>query len=415
MCINTPGSVTCVCPRGFYGDGRKDGKGCIKVTKSKSKTIILTGIGSALGFLLFLLMCFGLYKMLKKRREKMIKEKFFKRNGGLLLHQQTNEGALGKTKVFPSQELEVATDYFNESRILGRGGQGTVYKGMLSDGKIVAVKKAKLVEESQLEQFINEVVILSQINHRNVVKLLGCCLETEVPLLVYEFMPNGTLFELIHNPNNEFPITWSMRLKIATDIAGALAYLHYASSVPIYHRDIKSSNILLDEKYVVKVSDFGTSRSVNADQTHLTTLVKGTFGYLDPEYFQSSQFTEKSDVYSFGVVIVELLTGQRAISMGKTDDDRSLATRFLTCMEEKCLDKILDPQVLEQGRMEEVLLVARLAQRCLNLKGKRRPTMKEVSTELESFRISQMSCSIVKEEVEDETVFEAKPYIIFRY
>ncbi|KAL1542927.1 wall-associated receptor kinase-like 8 [Salvia divinorum] len=409
MCINTPGSVTCVCTEGFSGDGKKDGKGCIRLTESKSKTIILTGMGSAIGLLLFLLACFGLYKMLKKRKEKMVKEKFFKRNGGLLLQQQTNEGALGKTKVFPSQELEVATDYFNESRILGRGGQGTVYKGMLSDGKIVAVKKSKLVEENQLEQFINEVVILSQINHRNVVKLLGCCLETEVPLLVYEFMPNGTLFELIHDPNNEFPISWSMRLKIASDIAGALAYLHYASYMPIYHRDIKSSNILLDEKYVVKVSDFGTSRSVNADQTHLTTMVKGTFGYLDPEYFQSSQFTEKSDVYSFGVVIVELLTGQRAISMGQTDEDRSLATRFLTCMEEKCLDKILDPQVLEQGRMEEVLLVARLAQRCLNLKGKRRPTMKEVSTELESFRISQMSCSIVKEEFEDETVFEVEP------
>ncbi|XP_047941058.1 putative wall-associated receptor kinase-like 16 [Salvia hispanica] len=409
ICVKTPGSYNCSCPKGYIGDGRKDGAGCIKLPPSKTKMISLIGVGSGLGFLLLLIACFWLFKALQKRKEKMVKEKFFKRNGGLLLQQQTNEGVLGKTKVFSAKELEVATDNFNENRILGQGGQGTVYKGMLYNGKIVAIKKSKLVEENQLEQFINEVAILSQINHRNVVRLLGCCLETEVPLLVYEFMPNGTLFDLIHDPSNEFPFTWIMRLKIAADIAGALAYLHYASSVPIYHRDIKSSNILLDEKYVVKVSDFGTSRSIATDQTHLTTLVKGTFGYLDPEYFQSSQFTEKSDVYSFGVVLVELLTGQRAISFDKTDNDRSLATRFLTCMEENCLDTILDPLILEQGIKEEMILVASLAQRSLNLKGKMRPTMKEVANELESFRMSQ---NIVKDEFEEVKVFEGRPMMI---
>ncbi|KAL1568201.1 non-specific serine/threonine protein kinase [Salvia divinorum] len=411
ICENGPGTFHCWCPKGYTGDGKKDGTGCIPQPPSKTKMIIFTGIGSGLGFLLLILVFFWLYKLLRKRKEKMVKDKFFKRNGGLLLQQQTNEGALGKTKVFPAKELEVATDNFNESRIIGQGGQGTVYKGMLHDGKIVAIKKSKLVEVNQLEQFINEVVILSQINHRNVVKLLGCCLETEVPLLIYEFMPNGTLFSLIHDPSSEFPCTWNMRLKIAADIAGALAYLHSASSVPIYHRDIKSSNILLDEKYVVKVSDFGTSRSIATDQTHLTTLVKGTFGYLDPEYFLSSQFTEKSDVYSFGVVLVELLTGQRPISLDRTEEERGLATRFLACMEGECMDTILDPQVREQGRKEEVSLVAKLAQRCLNLKGRMRPTMKEVATELESFRMSEMS-SGVNVESEDVRSFEDMPTMI---
>ncbi|XP_057795910.1 wall-associated receptor kinase-like 1 [Salvia miltiorrhiza] len=370
-----------------------------------NRVILYTGMGSGLGFLLLLLACFWLYKVFKKRMERIHRKKFFKRNGGLLLKQQTNEGTLEKTKIFPAKELEVATDYFNENRILGDGGQGTVYKGMLADGKIVPIKKSKLVEENQLEQFINEVAILSQINHRNVVRLLGCCLETEVPLLVYEFMPNGTLYNLIHDRNNEFSFPWNMRLKIAADIAGALAYLHSASSVAIYHRDIKSSNLLLDEKYVVKVSDFGTSKFIAADQTHLTTLVKGTFGYLDPEYFNSSKFTEKSDVYSFGVVLVELLSGQRPISVDEEEEERGLATRFRTCIEQNCLDTILDPQVLEEGRKEEVIFVAKLAHRCLNLKGITRPTMKEVATELENFRMCLMP-TIVEDESEDVRVFE---------
>lgn len=216
-----------------------------------------TGVGFGLGFPLFLSLCTLLHVVLQKRRNKLRKHKFFKKNGGLLLQQQTNEGTIiQKTKLFSGEELEKATDNFNENRIIGQGGQGTVYKGMLFDGKIVAIKKSKLVNRYQLEQFINEVVILSQINHRNVVKLLGCCLEIEVPLLVYEFVSNGTHFDLIHNPNFQFHASWNTRLKIAADIAGALAYLHSALSVPIFHRDIKSSNILLDEKYTVKLSDF---------------------------------------------------------------------------------------------------------------------------------------------------------------
>ncbi|XP_071924459.1 wall-associated receptor kinase-like 9 [Coffea arabica] len=295
--------------------------------------------------------------------------------------------------LFSAKELNKASDGFNENRILGQGGQGTVYKGMLTDGRIVAIKKSKKVDENQLGQFINEVVLLSQINHRNVVKLLGCCLETEVPLLVYEFIPNGTLFTLIHNGNNEeLPLTWNLRLRIAIEVAGALAYLHSAVSIPIYHRDIKSSNILLDEKYIAKVSDFGTSRSVTIDKTHLTTVVKGTFGYLDPEYFQSSQFTEKSDVYSFGVVLAELLTRQKPISSAATDEDcnLSLATRFLISMEQDSLRNILDPELINQGNEQEITAVAKLAQRCLNLNGKKRPTMKEVAIGLESMKLSSV-------------------------
>ncbi|KAD7478321.1 hypothetical protein E3N88_01457 [Mikania micrantha] len=175
------------------------------------------------GVLFLVGLCYLLYKWIKKTKEKRQRKRFFKRNGGLLLKQQeeAHTSLVDKTIHFTSRELEKATDNFNENRILGRGrgGQGTVYKGMLVDGRIVAVKKSKIVDESQLEHFINEVVILSQINHRNVVKLLGCCLETEVPVLVSEFIPNGTLYDRLHNETDEFPISLDMRLQIATKVA----------------------------------------------------------------------------------------------------------------------------------------------------------------------------------------------------
>ncbi|XP_074293827.1 uncharacterized protein LOC141620996 [Silene latifolia] len=344
----------------------------------------IVGIGS----LFFVFVAYRLQRLFKRRKENKQRAHNFKLNGGLLLQQQisSTEGVVEKAKLFTVEELEVATNHFNQNRILGQGGQGTVYRGILADGRIIAVKKSK-VDKAQLTPFINEVVILSQINHRNVVKLLGCCLETDVPLLVYEFIPNGTLSEHIHNPSEDFRISWSMRLQIASESAGAIAYLHSSCSAPIYHRDIKSCNILLDEKYRAKVSDFGISRTIMIDQTHLTTQVAGTFGYFDPEYFFSTQFTDKSDVYSFGVVLVELLTSRRPIS---PDDQfkewRSLSFEFLSVMENSQLLDILDGQIVEEGKMEEFLTVANLAKECLNTSGKQRPTMKQVATVLEGLR-----------------------------
>ncbi|TXG75060.1 hypothetical protein ES332_A09G020900v1 [Gossypium tomentosum] len=363
----------------------------IQTQNNHSLTSIIVGCSTSVGTLFLLLATWSMYKVLKRKQKIMLKQKYFKRNGGLLLQQHlfSNEGNVEKIKLFTSKEMEKATN----NRILGQGGQGTVYKGMLIDGSIVAIKKSKMVEgkkcaEKKVEQFINEVIILSQINHRNVVKLLGCCLEAEVPLLVYEFIPNGTLYDLIRNQNEELPLTWEMRLRIAIEIANTLFYLHSAASAPIYHRDIKSSNILLDDKYRAKVSDFGTSRSVALEQTHLTTRVQGTFGYMDPEYFRSSQFTEKSDVYSFGVVLIELFTGQKPISAEQSEPVRSLVSYFLDSMQENSLFNILDPMVVKDGPEQEIIVVALLAKRCLNLNGNKRPTMKQVAMELELIKAS---------------------------
>ncbi|KAL2941651.1 Wall-associated receptor kinase-like 2 [Bienertia sinuspersici] len=176
-----------------------------------------------------------------------------------------------------------------------------------------------------------------------------------------------------------------MRLQIAYDSASALNYLHTSSSIPVFHRDMKSSNILLDEKYRAKLSDFGISKSVAIDQTHVTTGIMGTPGYLDPEYFQSNQFTEKSDVYSFGVVLVELLTGQKAIYtiLGEA---KSLISWFLSHVENSRLLEVLDAQILQEGSNEEFMAIANIAVRCLNLDGKKRPTMGEIQREIEMVR-----------------------------
>jgi serine/threonine protein kinase len=218
-----------------------------------------------------------------------------------------------------------------------------------------------------------------------VVKLLGCCLETQVPLLVYEFVTNGTLFEHIHNASHTSMLPWPPLLQIAVE-TGALSYLHSAASTPIIHRDIKSTNILLDDKYTAKVSDFGASRLIPLDQSQLTTLVQGTLGYLDPEYFHSSQLTEKSDVYSFGVLLAELLTGKKAFCFDRPEEERNLAMYFVSSMNENHLFEIIDQQVLNEGNAEQLKEIAMLMKRCLGLKGDERPTMKEVAMELEGLK-----------------------------
>ncbi|KAL6013059.1 hypothetical protein ACLOJK_003549 [Asimina triloba] len=320
----------------------------------------------------------------EQRRLLKQREKFFKQNGGSLLQERLcrRQGALETGKIFAAKELEKATNNYDKSGIIGRGGSGVVYKGNLSDNnRAVAIKKSKTVDESQIEQFINEVFILSQINHRNVVKLLGCCLETQVPLLVYEYVTNGTLFDHIHGPL----LSWNLRLRIASETAAALAYLHSAASTPIIHRDVKSANILLDENYTAKVADFGASRLVPMDKAHLTTLVLGTSGYLDPEYLLTSQLTEKSDVYSFGVVLVELLTGKKPVFFDRFEKaERNLSIYFILAMEENRLLEILDAQLVVDGAiMVQLTAVAEIAKRCLSVKGDERPAMKEVAAELD--------------------------------
>lgn len=316
-----------------------------------------------------------------------LQAEYFKKNGGILLQQllsSLREGAI-YPRIYTAQELRKATNGYSIKNILGSGGSGTVFKGILEDGSIVAVKKSQLIDQSCIDQFINEIVILTQINHRNVVRLLGCCLEAQVPMLVYEFIPNGSLHQKIHEINDPSTrISWKTRFRIAVETADALSYLHFSTSMPIFHRDIKSSNILVDMNYAAKVADFGISRLVPIDKTKVSTMILGTFGYLDPEYFNTGRLTSKSDVYSFGVVLVELLTGRKSVWLDSSMEYCSLPVVFLSYMGNNNLVEILDKEVVREGRMEDLEAVADLAKRCLRAEGIDRPTMKEVLQELVS-------------------------------
>ncbi|KAL5708233.1 hypothetical protein ACHQM5_019051 [Ranunculus cassubicifolius] len=320
----------------------------------------------------------------KRKQLLQLIEKFDQLNARLLLIQEISSN----TKIFTAKKLQQATNNFHKSRILGEGGYGTVYKGILPDQSIVAVKKSKIIEKSQFDEFINEVAILAKIDHRNIVKLLGCSVETEHPLLVYEFVSNGTLTDHIFKKGGMpySSMSWETRLRIAAEVAGALAYLHSAASIPIIHRDVKSSNILLDENFTAKVADFGVSRLNHLDQTAISTLVKGTLGYLDPEYMLTSQLTEKSDVFSFGVVLAELITGKKSISFERAQGERNLAIYFTASMNEERLLHIVEEGMVNEGNIKQVQEAAAVAQKCLSLKGEERPSMREVASELEALR-----------------------------
>ncbi|KAK4391240.1 Wall-associated receptor kinase [Sesamum angolense] len=350
-CQNTNGNFTCLCPKGYKGDGEN--------CSLRQSVMLKLGAGIAFGIMILLLAATCLCLALKRRSFNKMKQRFFLQNGGIVLQEKliTRQISPESLKIFTSSDLQRATNDFDNNMIVGQGGFGTVYKGFLPDNSIVAIKKSKCIDPDQVEQFINEV------------------------LQWHSFFPRSQSSE------GRF-LSWDIRLRIAAEAAGVLSYLHSAAATPIIHRDVKSDNILLDHSFTAKVSDFGASRMVPLDHTQLSTMVQGTFGYLDPEYMQTNQLTEKSDVYSFGVVLLELLTGRKAITFDKPEEEKNLANFFLSVLKQEHLLQILDDNILgnDQNR-EQIIEVAMLAQGCLNVRGDDRPSMKEVAMELEGLRL----------------------------
>lgn len=340
---------------------------------------LTSGVAAALILAIIAILLYKRHRRIKEAQQRLAKER-----EGIL----NASGGGRAAKLFTGKEIKKATNDFSSDRLLGIGGYGEVYKGILQDGTVVAVKCAKLGNAKGTDQILNEVRILCQVNHRNLVGLLGCCVELEQPIMVYEFIENGTLLDHLQGqmPKGRGLLSWTHRLRIARDTAESLAYLHFMAVPPIYHRDVKSSNILLDMKLNAKVSDFGLSRLAQADMSHISTCAQGTLGYLDPEYYRNYQLTDKSDVYSFGVVLLELLTSQKAIDFNRAADDVNLAVYMQRMVSEEKLIDVIDP-MLKNGattiELDTMKALAFLALGCLEERRQNRPSMKEVAEEIE--------------------------------
>ncbi|KAH9784861.1 putative LRR receptor-like serine/threonine-protein kinase [Citrus sinensis] len=293
-------------------------------------------------------------------------------------------------RVFSHKEIKAATNNFKE--VIGRGSFGSVYLGKLSDGKQVAVKVRFDRTQLGADSFINEVHLLSQIRHQNLVCLEGFCYEAKQQILVYEYLPGGSLADHLYGSNSKkFSLSWVRRLKIAVDAAKGLDYLHNGSEPRIIHRDVKCSNILLDKDMNAKVCDFGLSKQViQADATHVTTVVKGTAGYLDPEYYSTQQLTEKSDVYSFGVVLLELICGREPLSHSGTPDSFNLvlwAKPYFQAGEFEIVDDSLKGSFDVESMKKAALIAVRSVERDASL----RPTIAEILAELKEAYSIQLS------------------------
>ncbi|GLJ09784.1 hypothetical protein SUGI_0115840 [Cryptomeria japonica] len=356
-------------------------------SKSKSQTwkIILAAIGGTA--LVKAVVAFFIYKMRRRKASPTQGTSDFSHCQGTVIEGAQKGYMLGTLRIFSYQELQQATNFFDDQNELGDGGYGAVYLGKLEDGRAVAVKRLHQENSRRFEQFINEVHILSSLYHPNLVRLYGCTRpESPILLLVYEYVPNGTLSDHLHGSRRSLRgMPWGSRLKIALQTAQALAYLH-SIEPSIFHRDVKSNNILLDQHLGAKVADFGLSRLGPVNVSHVTTAPQGTPGYVDPDYHQCFQLTEKSDVYSFGVVLVEIISAKVAVDMNRNRNEISLANMAIDKIRRGVLDELVDPDLRIETNHEVkpmVAAVSELAFECLAIERDFRPSMKEVVACLE--------------------------------
>lgn len=360
ICRNTMGSYECKCRSGFHSSDP------LNIPCNPNFPLAAKIVTGAIGGLFAIATV--VFIILLGREKRRMKD-FFRKNGGPIIEK------VNKIKLFKKEEVE---PILKTSNRIGQGGFGEVYMGYIRDEiRPVAVKKPK-IDVKLANQFANEVIIQSRVLHKNIVNLIGCCLEVDVPILVYEYVPNGSLDKILHD-SNKMPLDLDLRLKIAAQSAKGLAYMHSEITTPILHGDVKPANILLDENFVPKISDFGTSRMITIEENYTSTII-GNWGYMDPEYVLTGLYTTKSDVYSFGVVLLELITRKKVLD---PDINNLLGNSHDISAKKKKVIELVDPEISAKGTIGIFHSLAEIIVQCLNLDVDLRPEMSDVAERLQ--------------------------------
>ncbi|KAK4395381.1 putative receptor-like protein kinase [Sesamum angolense] len=352
---------------------------------NKKILVALVVSASLLGGILLLLLCFSIYRLKKLKKSNAKSDQNSDAAKGMsfgpILDKFNSLKIGGKKASIAAIEyplLVTATNNFDEANILGEGGLGRVYKAHFNDHCHAAVKKIYAGGQEAEREFENEVESLSKIQHQNIVSLLGYCIHGEARFLVYEMMENGSLEFHLHGPSPRLTLTWHLRMKIALDVARGLEYLHERCNPPVIHRDLKSSNILLDSNFNAKLSDFGLAiTGGNSNKTNVK--LSGTLGYVAPEYLLDGKLTDKSDVYAFGVVLLELLTGRRPVERVAEAQCESITTWAMPQLTDRSkLPSIVDPAIRNTMDLKHLYQVAAIAVLCVQPEPSYRPLITDV-------------------------------------
>ncbi|GMI75449.1 Leaf rust 10 disease-resistance locus receptor-like protein kinase-like 1.2 [Hibiscus trionum] len=366
----SPSTFACYCPDRPHQIQCHHGKSSFNLQRK-----LLIGFGAAAGGIIISSIAF--YFWLRRHHGK----NSFKSSSYLsFMKDLEKDNSFAGVHLFTYKELEQATNNFDSNKELGDGGFGTVYHGKLRDGRAVAVKRLYENNYKRVEQFMNEVSILTRLRHRNLVSLYGCTSRhSRELLLVYEYVPNGTVADHLHGQRAKpGALSWSIRLDIAIETANALTYLHASDTI---HRDVKTSNILLDTNFSVKVADFGLSRLFPTDVTHVSTAPQGTPGYVDPEYHQCYHLTDKSDVFSFGVVLIELISSKPAVDITRHRHEINLSNMAINKIKNRALHELVDPSLgfESDDKVRKMITgIAEVAFQCLQNEKDMRPSMAQV-------------------------------------